>query len=109
MENISTTKNIFLNRLKHQIWTDLVIGRSDNNKVQWSEKNITKYINNIQHLLHKCVQNIIKEEKDLNHIPDNIIREYLYEFCDTYYGIDHEKDEFDEDKHDWNRLSPYEK
>lgn len=52
MEDSSKTKNIFLNRLKHQIWCDLVIGRSDNNKVQWSDKIIKKYINNVNNLLH---------------------------------------------------------
>ncbi len=43
---ISKTKYI-LNRLKHQIWCDLVIGRSDNNKVQWNDKIIRKYINHV--------------------------------------------------------------
>ena len=107
MDTSSKTKNIFLNKLKHQIWCDLVIGRSDNNKVQWSDKLIKKYINNVNNLLHKCVENIMKEEEDLSDVPDDGIREYLYEFCDTYYGIENEKNEFDEDKHDWSRVSPY--
>ena len=107
MNELSEIKNILLNRLKDQIWSDLVIGRSDNNKVQWNDKNIKKYINNIENLLHKRVENIIKKENLNNVRNDDCIKEYLYEFCNTYYGIENEKDEFDEDKHNWNRKSPY--
>lgn len=103
MDILCKTKNIFLNRLKYQIWCDLVIGRSDNNKVQWSDENIQKYINNIEDLLHKCVEQIIKEEEDLDNVPDDGIREYLYDYCDTFYDLEHEKDQFDKDKYDWNR------
>ena len=108
MDEFSKIKNIFLNKLKNQIWCDLVIGRSDNNKIQWSDEIIKKYINNIENLLCKCVEDIIKKEY-LDDVPDDVIREYLYEFCDTYYGIENEEDEFDEYKHDWSRHSPYNK
>lgn len=104
MFELSETKNIFLNKLKHQIWCDLVIGRSDNNKVQWNDKIIEKYINNIEIILHKCVENI---KEDLDDITNDGIKEYLYQCCNTYYGIENEKDEFDEDKHNWSRKSPY--
>ena len=104
MDNMTKVKNIFLKRLKHQIWCDLVIGRSDNNKVQWSDKNIKKYINNMEHLLDKCVEDIFENEEDLNHVD---IREYLYELCNTYYGLEYEKNEFDQDKHDWRREPSY--
>ncbi len=30
------------------------------------------------------------EKEDLNNIPDDVIKEYLYEFCNTYYGIKNE-------------------
>ena len=76
-------------------------------KLEKEKDEIKKYINNVNNLLHKCVENIMKEEEDLSDVPDDGIREYLYEFCDTYYGIENEKDEFDEDKHDWSRVSPY--
>jgi len=60
----------------------------------------------VNNLLYKCVENIMEKE-DLNNIPDDVIKEYLYEFCNTYYGIKNEKDEFNEDKHNWSRVSPY--
>ena len=105
MSNNTKTKNIFLNRLKHQIWCDLVIGRSDNDKVQWSDENITKYINNLEKTLHRCVEDA---KEDLDDVPNDGVREYLYELFDTFDGLDDEKDELDEDKHDWSRESPYE-
>ena len=114
MNYLSEKKNMFfdqlkqeaLNKLKDQIWCDLVIGRSDNNKVQWSDEKVEIYIQNIQDLLNKCAETIVKEE-DLDDIPCDGIREYLYEICDTFYGIEDESDEFDEDNHDWTRTSPY--
>ena len=107
MNQNSKVKNMFLKRLKNQIWCDLVIGRSDCNKVQWTDEYVEKYITNIENLLNKCVEDIIKEEEDLYDVPDDGIREYLYEFCDTYYGIEDEKYQFDTDKYDWSRESPY--
>jgi hypothetical protein len=86
-------------RIKAQLRCDFVIGRIDCNKIPWSDSDVASYITNINNKINDRTKEIVNDLGDdcPTTIPNNGIREYLYEYCDPYYCINTEIDLSDEE------------
>ena len=84
--DLNIIHDILYNQIKKQIYADLTIGRTDNDKKAYSPKKINEYIEKNKSNIEKTIEDIIcdfEEDNELDELidlEDSVIREYLYDY-----------------------------
>lgn len=102
--DVEEIKRIILSNMRHSIFCDLTIGRSDDGLVPYDSVEVNNFIEDNQDNIEMAAAEMFaayEEEDDLRSLNDpcmDLFNEFLYEYVNTRFWRNDEDDEDDEDE-----------